>query len=572
MRPATRRSLLVPAAFALLSACHPATSSAPPDNSGGNDSGENSGQDTGDAPTDLGRYDPTHLTMVEGQLDPEDWISLTQETRLFYEEVLGPDCFDGPADSVFSWYPGSVTVDGESLGEIGFRKKGFIGSLSWTRPSLKLDSDRFVEGQHFADGTEHFTLNNNNQDPSRLHTCLAYNVFQAAGVPAPDCAFAAVRINSEALGVYSNVQPIKTPFLEQNFGDASGDLYEGTSSDFSEDFLLTFEIDSDGSTLAPLEALATALELPDDQLMEGLAQVIDVDAFIRFWAVEGLIGHWDGYAKGRNNFHVYKNPSDGLLHFVPWGADAVFEDPSDDPVLVGGLLARRLWSLAEGRALWTAETQRLLDDVWDEAALHAEIDRMEALVAPHLLDASVSANHVDEVRRFVDGRRSVVEATLASPPPATDWRIEERTCLEPIGALSASFSLDMGADLEGDPFAGTASLSGEANGTALHNAAVGVLAGPNEDGDAVVAVIGLNSSYSEFVQVVLVLPPALQAGTYDVDIAAVTGYVLKGSTAGGDAEVVGLMGGEVEFDALSYQPGEPISGTIEAMVIPFPFG
>ena len=116
------------------------------------------------------------------------------------------------------------------------------------------------------------------------------------------------------------MQPIKKAFLRENFGNDSGDLYEGSVFDFNDDYLVTFDIKSDGSTLAPLKELADTLLLDDDELMDELEKILDVQGFITHWAVEGLIGHWDGYAEGSNNFYIYQDPTDGRLHFIPWGA------------------------------------------------------------------------------------------------------------------------------------------------------------------------------------------------------------------------------------------------------------
>ena len=526
--------------------------------------------DTGDSETDASnRYDPDHLTVVTADIDEDEWLTLLDETRLFYEILMGPDCLQEPVPNVFEWHPGSVTIDDETLDSVGFRKKGFIGSLSWTRPSLKVDSDRFVDGQEFADGTEHFTLNNNNQDLGRLHTCLAYGVFRAAGVPAPRCSFATVSVNGEDLGVYTNVQPIKKAFLRENFSGDDGDLYEGTASDFSPDYLLTFDIKSDGSTLAPLEALTEALSLPDDELMDALDEVLDVDAFITYWAVEGLVGHWDGYSEASNNFYVYADPTDGRLRFIPWGADAVFEEPGRSPLYTGGQLALRLYDHPDGRAAWQTEMARLLDQVWDEDQLHSEIDRMEALISPHLLDQAATAAAMNEARDFVEGRRETVEDLLDDTPSSRGFWVAETTCLDPIGELTGTFETTWRSNLDGDPFAGEATLSGEVNGEPLLSELVGTLAGVSDEGEDLLVLLGTEPTYSDVVQVVLMLPPRLEPGTYDVDIAAVTGYVVHTDLAGGgDPEIIGLMGGQVTFDEVSTETGAAISGSLEALIIP----
>ena len=85
------------------------------------------------------------------------------------------------------------------------------------------------------------TLNNSLQDPAYIKQCLGYEILTAAGVPAPRCNFAHVRVHvtdpnlptSTAVdSLYVNVESIKEPFLGRVFGDATGRLYEGTLSDF----------------------------------------------------------------------------------------------------------------------------------------------------------------------------------------------------------------------------------------------------------------------------------------------------------------------------------------------------
>ncbi|MBT3220693.1 MAG: hypothetical protein HN348_16525 [Proteobacteria bacterium] len=515
-----------------------------------------------------GRYDPDHLTVVQAQMTDEVWYDLTHETRLFYEIILGPDCLDEPIPNVFEWYPGNVAVDGENLSQVGFRKKGLIGSISWTRPALKIDSDRFLPGQEFADGTEHFTLNNNQQDPSRIHTCLAYSVFHQASAIAPHCSFATVEVNGTDLGVYSNVQPIKKAFLRENFGNDEGDLFEGSVSDFNDDYLITFDIKSDGSTLNPLEELADALLVNDEDLIDELDEILDLEGFVTHWAVESLVGHWDGYANGSNNFYVYHNPNDGLLHFIPWGADAVFEDPASDALYTSSLLVQRLWNHGEGQALFLAELQRIMDDVWDEDWLHDEIDRMEDLVQAHLLDSSESMDHIEAVRHFVDSRRATMEDILDNPPYRPEFP-KDKLCFDPIGSVESTFEASWGS-LGDDPFVHPNTLVGEVWGEPFVDDHIGAVAGLDEEGSSLVVVLAVDSEFAELIQVILVFPEQLKAGTWDIDIAAVPGFVLQDDLTDqkGEAELLGLMGGELVLEEADYTSGGIIAGTIDAVVIP----
>ena len=76
-------------------------------------------------------------------------------------------------------------MDGDTYADVGVRKKGFIGSQSDTRPSLKLRFDKYVDGQALGGVMERMTLNNGIQDPSMVNTCLAHQIFALAGTPTP---------------------------------------------------------------------------------------------------------------------------------------------------------------------------------------------------------------------------------------------------------------------------------------------------------------------------------------------------------------------------------------------------
>ena len=64
------------------------------------------------------------------------WTSTTSDI------LGGEECLAEPFADIFSWFPATVTVDGIAYGEAGVRKKGFFGSLSSDKPSLKLRFDK----------------------------------------------------------------------------------------------------------------------------------------------------------------------------------------------------------------------------------------------------------------------------------------------------------------------------------------------------------------------------------------------------------------------------------------------
>jgi len=413
---------------------------------------------TGDRDTDptAPYFARDHVLDIAVEMAPEDWERLRSQTRTLADILGGADCLAQPVADVFSWFSATVTVDGVAYGEAGVRKKGFFGSLSSDKPSLKLRFGKFVDDQLLGGVIDRVTLNNSQQDVSMINTCLAYEVFAAAGLPAPRCNFATVTVNGAGLGLYVHVEEIKPPFLARHFARADGNLYEGTLSDFRPDWRGTFEKKSneDADDWADIDAMVAALQDPSPAGLEALDAIVDRDRFLSFWATEVLVGHWDGYAGNRNNYHFYREP-DGRFVFIPWGVDAVFTttdvpfDAFESPPSVNahGALAHRLYRDPAGRAAYTDRLRHLLDTVWQEEELLHSADELAALVQTHAPPAAraAAAADADRVRSFIRERRSEILADLEPAPPDWPWPLANATdvCLTEEQEVSFStFALE----------------------------------------------------------------------------------------------------------------------------------
>ena len=218
-----------------------------------------------------------------------------------------------PFPDPFKYHPANIQIGELSISDVGIRKKGFVGSvlkLSEDRPSLKIKADKYIENQ-LIDGYEKVTLNNNLTDPTRIHTCLTYQIFRDNGYPAPRCNLANVMMNGISLGAYTHVEDVKEEFLQREFGNADGSLYEITIVDFSLEHLQNGigrwepKTDATQRTEELLLGVAEALLSDNDNLESELEAVLDIDSFIQFWALETLTAHADGYTQGSNNTFVY---------------------------------------------------------------------------------------------------------------------------------------------------------------------------------------------------------------------------------------------------------------------------
>ena len=369
----------------------------------------------------------------------EDWDTLRHQTRTI-EDVLAEIEEYGlsrPFADIYTWFSATVAVDGETYADVGVRKKGFVGSQSDTKPSLKLRFDKYVDGQSLGGVMERMTLNNSRQDPSMVNTCLSYRVFAAAGNPASRCNFATVSVNGDDLGLYVHVEEIKAPFLLRHFDGADGNVYEGNVSDFTPIFRGTFEkkTNEDADDWSDIDAVVAALQDPTDAGLEALGEIVDLDRYLTHWATEVLVGHWDGYAGDRNNYWFYREPG-GRFVFIPWGVDDTFhlrDDPnpfdniSDPPPSVLALTAipNRLYNHPDWQAAYVARLKEILDTAWNEDELLAAVDEMAAIVQEHALPKARegAAEDTERVRKFILKRRGELLADLTPEPP--DWPAPE---------------------------------------------------------------------------------------------------------------------------------------------------
>ncbi|MBM4010330.1 MAG: hypothetical protein FJ286_02970 [Planctomycetes bacterium] len=406
----------------------------------------------GDALFGSQRVVPVSIT-----LPGHDWESLRRESR---DLVF---LFSTEAPAAFTWRRAAATVDGVTTHGVGLRKKGFLGSLDATRPSLIVDYGKFDAASPFA-GLGRLTLNNNKQDAACIGQFLAYRLFAAAGVPAPRAGFAALSVNGTRLGVYTIVESIKKPFLRRVLDADDGGLYEGTVADLVPETLGKLEVETHDRFRPTLEALAAMLDGAGPLDGERLGELVDLDTFISYWAVEALAGIWDGYTANQNNYFVHVSAADGRLRFIPWGTDTAFTSPpgsllsfnrrAPPAIYAEAALPNRLAFTPGFADRYRQRLEELLATIWNEDELLAEVDRVEALLSPHFSSAQAAApKALAGIREFIRRRRGEVEAVLVDWPPVLPERPRPPLTTKRIGTVSGTFSAwqPLAADEEIEP-------------------------------------------------------------------------------------------------------------------------
>ncbi|MEE4022677.1 CotH kinase family protein [Gordonia sp. PKS22-38] len=277
--------------------------------------------------------------------------------------------FDWTGGARYTWHrASSVEISGTrfpaktTFTDVGIKKKSFCGSISSSKPSLHIDFGKdnrpnrpLIEG---LIGSRYITLNNSVQDRSFIRQPLGYKLFELAGLPRSRCNFARVFVNGKPVGqglpnvngpgVYVSVEPIMPRYIERNFGDRNGNLYELEHEDDFIDARFDRISVEDLSEFDDKADLRLAIDRITTNGLAGAAEVVDLDQFIRCYAMDFFLKHWDGYSRNTNNTYIFNdvdavaNPGVDNVNFrmVPWGLDQILQSHRHFTLGDDGLLAK----------------------------------------------------------------------------------------------------------------------------------------------------------------------------------------------------------------------------------------
>jgi spore coat protein CotH len=277
-----------------------------------------------------------------------------------------------------TYWPATVTIDGEAMTQVGVRFKG-NSSLQMSgddnTKSLKLDFEQYVPDQAFHCVSK-LSLNNATKDPSMIRERLGYDLARELGITAPRTAHAEVTVDGALHGVFTVVQQVDHAFLKGAYGTADGaddgNLYklysdydfsflgdDATAADYGDAtaetglVLKTNEDDPAMNTYADVTALTKALDAvlvdPSAGNRAALEALMDVDSFLRLLAWHVVISNLDSPYSMTHNLYVYHNPITDLFEAIPWDVNEAFgsfqcmgggpSDPPTDDVYTVDLLA-----------------------------------------------------------------------------------------------------------------------------------------------------------------------------------------------------------------------------------------
>ncbi|MDP2307917.1 MAG: CotH kinase family protein [Pseudomonadota bacterium] len=287
--------------------------------------------------------DPPEPVVTEeagGEQDTSDLAGWLFGLHMIHQvEITLPDTSEAAlAATPYVWAPADISIDGEELAQVGVRLRGKIGSFRTLagKPKFKISFGEYVEDQRFY-GLEELSLNNSVVDCSAMKEVMGYYVYGLAGVPTLRASYAQVSVNGAPYGLYVLVETPSDKWLDRNFEDPSGNLYDGkyvwyggysyTLLDFAAGVDDSFQLE-EGTDVGNADIAAVSAALTESAgrpfFYGAMGSVLDWDAYHRMTAVDQFIGHNDGYSMNTNNFRVYFDPTDGKAELLPWDLDYTF--------------------------------------------------------------------------------------------------------------------------------------------------------------------------------------------------------------------------------------------------------
>ncbi|MDJ0762949.1 MAG: CotH kinase family protein [Myxococcota bacterium] len=371
------------------------------------------------------------------------------------------------------YVPATVHYDGHRFLRAAIRYKGGYGSLYsclegvWPdligrdcdKLNFKIKFSEYDDDRRFY-GLKRINLHGMDKDYSRIREILSYRIFRAFDVPASRAAYVRLHINGQFMGLYLALEQVDGQFTRSRFEDGgAGNLYKDAWFDdvYPEIWLNALRTNrEENPVVTQMVDMATALSsAPPETFVSTLAAWTDVDQFMRYFAVEQTIAHWDGisafycgsFGCHNHNFFIYEFTDQQQVALIAWDLDLVMAnfgvpniltdmnqvplwndlDAACDPIEIswGLSMAPACNGIIHGIAAqmfdaYAAATQVFLDTVFDTAAINAWIDQYSALITPVIAEdahgptAEEWASEVETLRAQIPLLRERALGAIAS--------------------------------------------------------------------------------------------------------------------------------------------------------------
>jgi spore coat protein H len=316
------------------------------------------------------------------------------------------------------------------------RPEGVTGQLhnsqtpDWHHCHFALDFNKNKPAQKF-NGLEKLNLKWFKDDANYVREIYSYDLFRKFGVwTAPRASYCrvTVRVDGDAVpayfGVYAMIESVDEDYIAArapNWTASPGYLWKGSNlGQFVPDFVSTSNMGVEDVKLNPAQSQYYAYDLKTrknelesakagltafisdlntktgDEFNTWISQKMDVDLFLKTYAVSVMVGMWDDYWVNTNNFYFYF-AANGKGYFIPYdydntlGTSYIVNSGTKDPLnwgpATGRPLVTKLLAIPAYREKFMNYIHELADSNNNFFAASASMQRITAwqtMIAPYI--------------------------------------------------------------------------------------------------------------------------------------------------------------------------------------------
>ena len=333
----------------------------------------------------------------------------------------------------FSYVHGSVTINGQTLKDVGVRYKGngtYFEGAAKGKVSLKLDFAEYVKGQKL--GTlKKLNLHSNITDASLMNEVLAFQLFRDAGVPAPRTSYARVYVTVQGqkqqayAGLFSIVENPDEQFVAAR-GLPSGAIFKPVVSQLFAD--LGPDWKRYNQTYDPKTTLTDAHKQrvidfarlvsggTDAQFAARVGEFLDLEETARYLAVVVFLSDMDGLLGPGQNYYLYLDQRSNKFGFVPWDLDAAWGN-----FWVGSKAEQQQSSIWRP---WVGEN-RFLERVM-------VVEEFRRIYRAHLEDFMARLYVPERLNRRIDTIAAAIREPIAAESPYRLDKFDQAVGLKPV--------------------------------------------------------------------------------------------------------------------------------------------
>ena len=284
---------------------------------------------------------------------------------------------------------------------------------------------KYETGERFF-GCDRLILKWNGTDPAYVREAFCYDLFHRFNVwSAPRASFCRLTIYIQGdnkpvyMGVYTMIQNPRKGWLDAHFHDGhipdkDGNLWKagygadlssanrnmmGLQDDYGKRYPYNLKNNHDYLAAAQTELCdfingMTPLKSGSQELQTWLENHMDVDLFLRAYAVNVMVGMWDDYWKNKNNFYFYFD-SQHRFYFIPFDYDNTlgtaqdaYGNPGTDNLLYWGslggdrILMRKVMSISAFQEKYKTYLKQLATsaELMEPTASSARISHLQSLI------------------------------------------------------------------------------------------------------------------------------------------------------------------------------------------------